>query len=75
MVEKVGRLVNQFGLVLTLYFVGKALFELGKFDESLEAYEEGLAVDKSNPTLRQGMGECRNAIEAKTKENAEAGKC
>lgn len=40
---------------------GKALFDLGKFDLALEAYEEGLAIDKGNGTLRAGIEECREA--------------
>uniref|UniRef100_A0A7S3PQU4 J domain-containing protein n=1 Tax=Aplanochytrium stocchinoi TaxID=215587 RepID=A0A7S3PQU4_9STRA len=53
---------------------GKALFELGRYSESLEAYEEGLAVDKTNPTLRLGMGECRTALENEQKRKEEEAK-
>ena len=40
---------------------GKALFDLAKYDLALETYEEGLAVDKMNGTLRAGIEECREA--------------
>jgi len=41
--------------------VGYALFKLGKVEEAKKAYEEGLAIDGANATLKDGLAECEKA--------------
>ncbi|CAK9106589.1 DnaJ homolog subfamily C member 8 [Durusdinium trenchii] len=47
---------------------GAALFSLGRFKEALEAYEEGVAVEKSSQALKDGRDKSR----AKLQEQEEA---
>jgi len=41
--------------------VGLPLFKLGKVEEAQKAYEEGLALDGSNATLKDGLAQCQQA--------------
>ena len=43
---------------------GAALFYLKRFDAALEAYEDGLALDKSNATLVEGRDKAKAAVAA-----------
>ena len=44
---------------------GAALFALGRLDEALEAYEEGVMLDKTNEALRDGRDKATAALAAK----------
>jgi len=41
--------------------VGYALFKLDKLEEATKAYEDGLAIDGGNATLKDGLAECKKA--------------
>eukprot|EP00924_Labyrinthula_sp_SR-Ha-C_P010712 augustus_masked-scaffold_49-processed-gene-1.15-mRNA-1 protein AED:1.00 eAED:1.00 QI:0/-1/0/0/-1/1/1/0/427 len=51
---------------------GRALYDLGKYQEAMDVYEEGLMVDKTNNSLREGFRECeRKKEEVRREENDE----
>jgi len=42
--------------------VGYALFKLDKLEEAKQAYENGLKIDASNATLKDGLSQCEQAM-------------
>lgn len=47
---------------------GKALFDLGRYREAKECYEEGIVLDSKNNTLRAGLVECELKIKEENDE-------